>query len=105
MADVRITPDTVHLTAGESIDVTVTVEGAVGETGKVYFPAKTLHGQVRGTLNVSMDGGAMFLNPDNPQKLPIQIEKLEETATTAKYRLTADTVQLSRAERRRLLKN
>lgn len=101
-ADVTVEPGAVHLAPGDSAEVLVTVDGAAGPSGKVFFPAKTAQGQVKATLQVSMDGAAVFLEPDNPQKLPVQIELLEEDATSARYRLTADPIQLSRRDRRRL---
>lgn len=101
-ADATVSPGSVLLAPGESVEVLVTVEGAPGDSGKLFFPARTVRGQVKATLQVDLEGSAVFLEPENPNRLPVQIEKISEDATSARYRLTADSIPLTRREKRRL---
>lgn len=103
-----VNPSSVVLGAGETVDVVVSVDGDSKQEGKIFFPVRTLHGMSKGVLEISVDdvsGGAIFEDPENPQKLPVEIEKISETATTATFRIRALPMELTRSQKRELKKH
>lgn len=103
MTTARVDPQSISLAPGEAAEVTVTANDGGSEIGSVFFPVKSRRGRTKAELVVATAGAVLFGEPENPKRLPITIEVLEETATTCRYLITADPLeQLSRRDRRRL---